>query len=258
MQTINDLEESAQAGLESLRDINQNNDLSSALELFLPDGLTPVVELIDENGRRKRGTAASWNWNPQTDKVRISFKPATSSSRTHSMRGANSPSQPAATNAASLSDSSQAEGSLQAESSSSQLPGSSNLSSSVESVTPQEIIECCQAVASAERSNRQLITLGQDSPNGANGFFRLPLRWAGSKPEKFLIPDLLNSPRPPSPSTGSSPHRVYHRDFSQSKYAASPYPPPYCATGGQPEILVFRLKRLCQALHLRVGHPGND
>jgi hypothetical protein len=149
MQTINDLEVSAQAAFEAMRKLKLNPDAEAARELLLPDGLSPVVELVSENWRRKRGNAASWNWNPQTDRIVISFRAidtangapptVTTESPSHEKR----PDDPVETKNARLEI----------------APIHRQDEVVPDSVTPQEVVECCQALASAERSNRQFIAL---------------------------------------------------------------------------------------------------
>lgn len=149
MQTINDLVISAQASLEAMRKLELNPDAEAARELLLPDGLSPVVELISENGRRKRGNAASWNWNPQTDRIVISFRAIDTANGAPPTAPAESPSpekhpdNPVKTMCAGLEI----------------KPVHRQIEVVPDSVTPQEVVECCQALASAERSNRQFIAL---------------------------------------------------------------------------------------------------
>jgi hypothetical protein len=149
MQTINELQSSVQVGLEALRNIELSSDAVAARELLLPDGLTPVVELVNENGRRIRSDAASWNWNPQSHRILISFRPLSSAV-------ASSPTSPTPLESAQTEPD----------------PGLEHIGPQPEDakapvaaealpdpVMPQEIVECCQALASAEKSNRQFIAL---------------------------------------------------------------------------------------------------
>jgi hypothetical protein len=143
MNTINDLELSVQAGIEALRDIELNLSAASAREVLLPEGLTPVVELVSDSLRRKRSSAAAWNWNPQTDRIIISFRPISSSQSEPETKPAAPP------------EERKGPGSL-----SNDFPSTVNQSpASPDCVTSQEIVECCQALATAERSNRQFIAL---------------------------------------------------------------------------------------------------
>jgi len=149
MQTINELETSAQAGLEALRDLELKSEAAVALELLLPEGLTPVVELVSENGRRKRGSAAAWNWNPQSDRIVISFKVTNGNYAAGEVATPAPPSSPPPPKET-------REHPGQGLEMPQALPPTEALS---DIVSAQEIIECCQALASAERSNRQFIAL---------------------------------------------------------------------------------------------------
>jgi hypothetical protein len=143
MQTINELQSSLQASLEALRNIELSSEALAAREMLLPDGLTPVVELVNENGRRIRSDAASWNWNPQTHRIQISFRPLST---------AISPS-----SAAPVTPEPMRPKSHPTEQSTTSQHGTAEASADL--VTSEEIVECCQALASAERSNRQFIAL---------------------------------------------------------------------------------------------------
>jgi len=149
MQTINELQSSMQAGLEALRKIELNSDALAAREMLLPDGLTPVVELVNENGRRIRSDAASWNWNPQTHRIQISFRPLSTALDSSLTTSAESPSQEM-----------HPDGSVESTSPQLEITSVHRQDEVIpDSVTPQEVVECCQALASAEKSNRQFIAL---------------------------------------------------------------------------------------------------
>jgi hypothetical protein len=146
MQTINELQFSVQAGLEALRNIELNSEALAAREILLPDGLTPVVELVNENGRRIRSDAASWNWNPQTHRIQISFRPLSTAP--------NSPTEPTPPEFTSAKPPEQSKASPHEDATTPVAAGVLP-----DPVTPQEVVECCQALASAEKSNRQFIAL---------------------------------------------------------------------------------------------------
>jgi len=143
MNTINELELSVQAGIEALRDIKLDSNAAMAREVLLPEGLIPVVELVSDTLRRKRSSAGAWNWNPQTDRIIISFRPISSQADTE-LKSATPPEEPRAV--ASLGNDYP-------------LSNGNQHPVSPDSVTSQEIVECCQALAAAERSNRQFIAL---------------------------------------------------------------------------------------------------
>lgn len=78
--TILEVEESLQSALEALPAVVRTNpsnpasqQLVEALKVLAPDGYHPVVELQQEDGRRKRRTASAENWTPATGKILISF-----------------------------------------------------------------------------------------------------------------------------------------------------------------------------------------
>lgn len=147
MQTISEVEATVQAGLEALRNAPLSPEITLALKFLLPDGLSPVVQL-EEDGRKKRSSASASNWNPKTGEIRIYFDP---------ISAAGEPKPTAATIPTEV-------GTVQNASANpipSQIPPSRSVATgnAPDSVSPQEIIECCQALAAAEKSNRQFIAL---------------------------------------------------------------------------------------------------
>jgi hypothetical protein len=77
--SIIEVEESIQSALEVLPSILRatpstplTRQLTEALQVLMPVGYHPVVEL-QENGRRKRRTASAENWTPETGEILISF-----------------------------------------------------------------------------------------------------------------------------------------------------------------------------------------
>lgn len=72
-QTIQQLEESLQAALQALQASSASTSTLTILKLLAPEGYVPVVELHQEDGRRKRRTASADNWNPETGEIRIYF-----------------------------------------------------------------------------------------------------------------------------------------------------------------------------------------
>src|ERR1700690_1691750 len=71
--TISDIEQTVQNGLEALRDAPLNDQISAALKFLVPAGYRPVAQL-EEDGRKKRSTAAASNWNPETGEIVIYFE----------------------------------------------------------------------------------------------------------------------------------------------------------------------------------------
>jgi hypothetical protein len=151
MNTISEVEAKVQAGLEALRNVPLSPEIALALKFLLPDGLSPVVQL-EEDGRKKRNSAAASNWDPRTGEIRIYFDPIADPSKSTSSNDLLPPTpKPVVTQ------------NLPVQGEISTLRGQSSPSEHSESaagtVSPKEIIECCQALAAAEKSNRQFIAL---------------------------------------------------------------------------------------------------
>ncbi|NYF78421.1 hypothetical protein [Granulicella arctica] len=72
--TISDIEKTVQEGLEALRNAPLSEQITAALKFLTPPGYRPVAQL-EEDGRKKRSTAAASNWNPQTGEIVIYFEP---------------------------------------------------------------------------------------------------------------------------------------------------------------------------------------
>jgi hypothetical protein len=144
MNTISEVEAAASALFEALRNIPLSPELTEARDYLFPDGLTPVVQL-EEDGRKKRSSAAAWNWNPKTGEIRIYLDPAASVAKPQP-EILPAPPQPLETTPASVPPDIPA-------------PAAIKVESTEDGITSQEVIECCQALAVAERSNRQFIAL---------------------------------------------------------------------------------------------------
>ena len=141
MNSIAEVESAAASLLEALRTLPLNSEQSQIRDFLFPDGMTLVVQL-EEDGRKKRSSAAAWNWNPKSGEIRIFLEPATGST-VISEPEISAP--PLAVK---------------------EQPPVANLSANAQStlidkdaVTPDEVIQCCQALDSAEKSNRQFIAL---------------------------------------------------------------------------------------------------
>ena len=78
--TISDIEQTVQTGLEALRNAPLSEQIASALKFLVPPGYRPIAQL-EEDGRKKRSTAAASNWSPATGEIVIYFKPL--EGRTH-------------------------------------------------------------------------------------------------------------------------------------------------------------------------------
>jgi len=71
--TINDLEQIIASALEGLRPAPLSEHITAAFPYLLPNGLRLRVQL-EEDGRKKRSTAAASNWNPETGEIVIYFE----------------------------------------------------------------------------------------------------------------------------------------------------------------------------------------
>jgi hypothetical protein len=71
--TISDLEQIIAGALEGLRPAPLSENITSAFPYLLPDGLRLRVQL-EEDGRKKRSTAAASNWDPRTGEIVIYFE----------------------------------------------------------------------------------------------------------------------------------------------------------------------------------------
>jgi hypothetical protein len=145
MNTISEREEAASALFEVLRKIPLSPELSETRDYLFPEGLSPVVQL-EEDGRKKRSSAAAWNWNAKTGEIRIYLEPIAAAAEPQSEVPAAAP--PSPVEAASAGTQTDAP-----------APTSIKVELTEDGITSQEVIECCQALAAAERSNRQFIAL---------------------------------------------------------------------------------------------------
>ena len=126
LSTINDVENTIQEGLEALRNAPLSDKITAALNFLAPEGFTPVIQL-EEDGRKKRNTAAASNWSPENGEILIYFEPKAGAS----------------VSAARLDDS--------------RLP-----KSAVErvDVSPDdEVKQCCEALAEAEKAGKLFVAL---------------------------------------------------------------------------------------------------
>src|ERR1700722_9188992 len=71
--TISDLEQIIANALEGLRPAPLSENITAAFPYLLPNGLRVRVQL-EEDGRKKRSTAAASNWNPETGEIVIYFE----------------------------------------------------------------------------------------------------------------------------------------------------------------------------------------
>jgi hypothetical protein len=71
--TISDIEQVVQTGLQALRSAPLSDEITKALKFLAPSGYRPVAQ-FEEDGRKKRSTAAASNWNPETGEIVIYFE----------------------------------------------------------------------------------------------------------------------------------------------------------------------------------------
>jgi hypothetical protein len=71
--TIGDLEQVIAKALEELRPAPLSQSITAAFPYLLPAGLKVRVQL-EEDGRKKRNTAAASNWNPESGEIVIYFE----------------------------------------------------------------------------------------------------------------------------------------------------------------------------------------
>lgn len=146
MKTINEVESVVPALLEVLRNVPLSPELAEAREYLLPKGFTPVVQL-EEDGRKKRSSAAARNWTPTTGEIRIYFDPDVEISKPQAVPPVQRPIYSVPSEPSTHFETAKA------------ISPSVPEEEVAEEVSPQEVIECCQALAAAERSNRQFIAL---------------------------------------------------------------------------------------------------
>jgi len=144
--TINDLEQIIAGALEGLRPAPLSENITAAFPYLLPQGLRLRVQL-EEDGRKKRSTAAASNWNPETGEIVIYFEPAGSAPV-----GAKNPStiepQSGPTSAGPVNFE-------RAE----RFPGADLQNVDLQEVTPLQIQQCCEALAESEKAGKAFIAL---------------------------------------------------------------------------------------------------
>lgn len=145
--TISDIEQTVANGLEALRDAPLNDKITAALKFLTPPGYRPIAQ-FEEDGRKKRSTAAASNWNPETGEIVIYFE------RT----------KPEITPAQPLSPSSEARsgatsgGAIPLERAERFTIADTSVEE-IREVTPLQIQQCCEALAEAEKAGKAFISL---------------------------------------------------------------------------------------------------
>jgi hypothetical protein len=129
LSTINDVEHAIQAGLEALRHAPLSDIITQALTFLAPEGFTPVIQLEDEDGRKKRNTASASNWSPKNGDIRIYFEPKPEANSQQITRSPES-----------------------------RLP-EPHISQATNDPVDDEIRQCCEALAEAEKAGKHFIAL---------------------------------------------------------------------------------------------------
>lgn len=189
--TILEVEESIQNGIEALRSLPLNQKLSAIVQYLAPDGYHPIVEL-QEDGRKKRRTASVDNWDPETGEILISFaKDERTNAKTRAPEQKPSPTIASTRpSAAPISVATNQHG----------LPAN---------VSTRAVEELCSALEEAEREGRAFIALKwfRDKFLPAKGF-----RWALDEDERqavlggavesgAIVTSKIANPRSPFPTT---------------------------------------------------------
>jgi hypothetical protein len=112
-----------------LRNVPFSDEVRIGLNYLLRPGYRPVVKL-EEDGRKKRSSAAASNWNPETGEIVIFFEKIEPSVKDH-----------------------HAEASAPAGASARQNDANSN------DVTALQLQQCCNALAEAEKAGKSFIAL---------------------------------------------------------------------------------------------------
>jgi hypothetical protein len=139
--TISDLEQIIANALECLRPALLNENITAAFPYLLPKGLRLRVQL-EEDGRKKRSTAAASNWNPQSGEIVIYYEPE--EQEPQAIVPSRNPGRASTSELNSVA----------------QFPSASVASASSfasEEVTFLQIQQCCEALAEAEKAGKLFI-----------------------------------------------------------------------------------------------------
>jgi hypothetical protein len=152
--TISDLETIIERGLESLRNAPLSETITASFPYILPPGMRVRVQL-EEDGRKKRSTAAANNWNPATGEIVLYFEPVDDVPAQTHVSGAH---KDAWKTSAAVEHDSSAPSSVNA--SSSVLARSSGSADGASGeVTPAQVRQCCDLLAEAERAGKAFVAL---------------------------------------------------------------------------------------------------
>jgi hypothetical protein len=132
--TISEAEQVIKDGLEALRNAPLNQSITQALTFLTPEGFVPVVQL-EEEGRKKRNNAAASNWNPESGEIVIYFERIADSTQ-------------AASEVGTTQSGTEVISSIQA-----------NDAPSNNYVSAEEVRQCCEALAEAEKAGKLFVAL---------------------------------------------------------------------------------------------------
>jgi hypothetical protein len=151
--TISDIEQIIASALEALRPAPLSQNITSAFPYLLPSGMRLRVQL-EEDGRKKRSTAAASNWNPETGEIVLYYEradPAPNSNPAVAPR-----SSPASSGS---SPSERAQRFVNGDSQNADAP----------EIAPLQIQQCCEALAEAEKAGKAFIALKWFRDSGLTG-----------------------------------------------------------------------------------------
>lgn len=147
--TINDIEQTLQIGLEALRNAPLSEQIASALKFLVPPGYKPIAQL-EEDGRKKRSTAAASNWTPRTGEIVIYFEPLDKHEEASAQPSAKPTRPEARVEPLASRFATAASGAVMP------VPPQT-LETSQSDVTPLQIQQCCEALSAAERAGKLFI-----------------------------------------------------------------------------------------------------
>jgi len=166
--TIRDIEQIVQNGLEALRNAPLNDRITDALKFLTPPGYRPVAQL-EEDGRKKRSTAAASNWNPETGEIVIYFERTDAAPAEVSVLRFSGASHSSASHSVNEPQSGvTSSGFLTVERVQRMASGDAQGADSQE-VTPLQIQQCCETLAEAEKAGKAFIALKWFRDNALTG-----------------------------------------------------------------------------------------
>jgi hypothetical protein len=151
--TINDIERIIASALEALRPAPLSQNITSAFPYLLPSGMRLRVQL-EEDGRKKRSTAAASNWNPETGEIVLYYERDDPASN---LKPAVAPQSGPASSGFIPFERAQ------------RLANEDSQNSDAPEITPLQIQQCCEALADAEKAGKAFIALKWFRDSGLAG-----------------------------------------------------------------------------------------